>query len=53
MTREPVWYISALLYLIAIIVFVLAAFGAQVGSTSPTELVAAGLAFFAAAHLLP
>ncbi len=46
-------YASKLLILVAVIIFVLAVFGVNVGNTTPLEFVAAGLAFFAAAHLVP
>ncbi len=46
-------FVSFLLCLIAVIVFVLTAFGVTVGDTTPTEMVAAGLAFFAASFLVP
>jgi hypothetical protein len=46
-------YISVLLVLLAVITFVLTAFGVTVGDTTPVEMTAAGLAFFAAAHLVP
>lgn len=46
-------YVSKLLILIAVIMFVLTAFGVNVGDTTPAEMLAAGLAFFAAASLVP
>ncbi len=46
-------YASKLLVLVAVIIFVLAVFGVHVGSTTPLEFVAAGLAFFAASFLVP
>ncbi len=46
-------YASKLLVLIAVIIFVLAVFGVNVGSTTPLEFVSAGLAFFAASFLIP
>lgn len=46
----PQMNVSRLLILIAIILFVLAAFGVAVGSVS---LLALGLAFFAGSFLLP
>jgi hypothetical protein len=51
--RSPNFYVSALLILIAIIIFVLTVFSVTVGNTTPVEMVAAGLACFAAAHLIP
>jgi hypothetical protein len=44
--------VSALLLLIAIIIFVLAAFGVHIGSLGELDLIALGSAVFAAAHLL-
>lgn len=44
---------SALLLLIAIIIFILAAFGVHFGSVGELDSIALGSAFFAAAHLLP
>lgn len=46
-------YASKLLVLVSVIIFVLAAFGVEVGDVTPLEFVSAGLAFFAAAHLVP
>lgn len=43
---------GGLLILISVIIFVLAAFGVNVGDVTPVEFVAAGLAFFAAGHLV-
>jgi hypothetical protein len=43
---------SRLLILISIIVFVLAAFGVTFGDFGELDLIAAGLAFFAAGHLV-
>lgn len=46
--------VSKLLILVAVIIFVLVAFGAApIAGANALELVAAGLAFFAAAHLVP
>ena len=44
------WGLSGLLYLVAIVIFLLAAFGVDVGDD--VTLVPLGLAFFAAAHVL-
>lgn len=44
-------YASKLLVLVAVVVFVLAAFAVTVASLTPLELVAAGLAFFAASFI--
>ena len=43
---------SALLILVSIIVFVLVVFNVSIGDVAGVRLVAAGLAFFAAAHLV-
>jgi hypothetical protein len=45
--------VSALAFLIACIIFVLAGLGVDVGSLSELDLVAFGLAFVAAGLLLP
>jgi len=44
--------VSAILLLVAVIVFVLAAFGVEVGDAGSHQVVAAGLAFFAASFLV-
>lgn len=44
---------AAIAFLVACILFVLAAFGADVGSFSELDVVALGLAFVAAGLLLP
>jgi hypothetical protein len=46
-------YTSKLLVLVAVIIFVLVVFGVDVGSLTPVEFLAAGLAFFAASFLVP
>lgn len=46
-------YVSKLLLLVALVVFVLAAFGVDLGSMTPVQIVAAGLAFLAASFLIP
>lgn len=46
-------YASKLLLLVALIVFVLAAFGVTVGDVTPVEMVAAGLAFLTGSFLIP
>jgi len=43
---------SAILLLVSVIVFVLAAFGVEVGDAGALRVVAAGLAFFAASFLV-
>ncbi len=45
--------VSRILCLIAVIVFAVAAFGVTFASVGAIELVAAGLAFFAASFLVP
>lgn len=44
--------IGRVLILIAVIIFVLVVFGVSLGSISQFELLSAGLAFFAAGHLV-
>lgn len=47
-------YVSKLLCLVAVIIFVLTCFGVTVGDgTSAVEMVSAGLAFLAASFLVP
>lgn len=46
-------YVSKLLVLIALIVFVLVAFGVLISHATPVEEVSAGLAFLAASFLVP
>ncbi len=48
--RSSYFYASRVLLIIALLVFVLAAFGVKPG---PVEMVPAGLAFFAASFLIP
>jgi hypothetical protein len=43
---------SAILILVAAAIFVLAAFGVDVGDFDRTDMIALGLAFFAAGHVL-
>ncbi len=45
--------VSKLLVLVSVIIFVLVVFGVDIGDVTPVELVAAGLAFFAASFLVP
>jgi hypothetical protein len=45
------WGPSGLLFAAAIVIFVLAAFGADIGDFDRLDLLALGLAAFAAAHL--
>ena len=47
-------YVSKLLLLVAVIIFVLTCFGVTIGDgTSAVEMISAGLAFFAASCLVP
>ena len=50
--REKGALVGAILLLVSVIIFVLAAFGVEVGDTNSHQLVAAGLAFFAASFLV-
>ena len=54
MTRRAVggWGASALLYAAAVVLFVLAAFGVDVGDFDRLDLIALGLAAFAGGHLV-
>lgn len=45
------WGASALLYVAAVVLFVLAALGVDVGDFDRLDLIALGLAAFAGAHL--
>lgn len=45
--------VSVLLYIAAVVLFVLAAFGVTLGSLGELDIVALGLAVFAAAHVVP
>ena len=45
------WGISGLLAAVAIVIFVLAAFGVDVGDFDRLDMISLGLAFFAGAHL--
>jgi hypothetical protein len=44
---------SLAVYLAAVVLFVLAAFGFHVGSSNELDVIAAGLAAFALGHVLP
>jgi hypothetical protein len=46
------WGLSGLLYAVALVIFVLAAFGVDVGDFDRLDLLALGLAAFAGAHLV-
>ncbi len=46
------WGLSRILIAIAVVLFVLAAFGVDLGDFDRADLVALGLAFFAAGHLV-
>jgi hypothetical protein len=45
--------VNVVAYIVAVVVFVLAAIGVHVGSVGELDLVAAGLAAFALGHVLP
>ncbi len=45
------WGLSGLLYAAAVVLFVLAALGVDVGDFDRLDLIALGLAFFAAGHV--
>lgn len=45
--------VGALLYIVAVVLFVLAAFGVTLGSLGELDIVALGLAVFSAAHVVP
>ena len=51
-TRRSDWGVSRLLIAVAVVLFVLAAFGVDVGDFDRGDLVALGLAFFAAGHVV-
>ena len=44
---------SIVAYIVATVIFLLAAFGVNIGDTTELDLIAWGLAFFAVAHILP
>jgi hypothetical protein len=46
------WGLNGLLYAAAVVLFVLAAFGVDVGDFDRLDLIALGLAAFAGAHLV-
>lgn len=46
------WGVSRILIAIAVVLFVLAAFGVDLGDFDRGDIVALGLAFFAAGHIL-
>jgi hypothetical protein len=46
------WGLSGLLQIVAIVIFVLVAFGVDLGDFDRFELLALGLAFFAGGHVL-
>ena len=46
------WGAAGLLYAVAVVIFVLAAFGVDVGDFDRLDLLALGLAAFAGAHLV-
>lgn len=45
--------VSLVAYIVAIVLFLLAAFGVTFGDTSELDMVAFGLAAFALGHILP
>lgn len=45
--------VSAVFYVLAVVIFVLAGFGANVGDLGEVDLIAFGLASFAFAHVVP
>lgn len=47
----PRWGLGRILILVAAILFVLAAFGVDLGDFDSADIIALGLAFFAAGHL--
>ena len=51
-TRRADWGVSRLLIAVAAVLFVLAAFGVDLGDFDRGDLVALGLAFFAAGHVV-
>ena len=51
--RTRSWGASAILLLIAVIIFVLAGFGVTIGTLDQADEVCFGLAFFAASFLVP
>ena len=50
--RRADWGLSRILIAIAVVLFVLAAFGGDVGDFDRGDLLALGLAFFAAGHVV-
>ena len=51
-TRRADWGLSRILIAIAVVLFVLAAFGVDLGDFDRGDLLALGLAFFAAGHVV-
>lgn len=45
--------VGVVLYLVAVVLFVLAAFGVTLGAFGELDIVALGLAAFAAGHVVP
>ncbi len=50
--RRDAWGLGRILIAIAVVLFLLAAFGVDVGGFDRTDLVSLGLAFFAAGHIV-
>lgn len=50
--RGGAWGVSRILIAIAVVLFVLAAFGVDLGDFDRLDMVALGLAFFAAGHVV-
>ena len=50
--RGGAWPVSRILILVAVVLFVLAAFGVTAGDFEGIDIVALGLAFFAAGHVV-
>ena len=46
------WGLNGLLYAVAVVIFVLAAFGVDLGDFDRFDMIALGLAAFAGAHLV-
>ena len=51
-TRRADWGLSRILIAVSVVLFVLAAFGVDLGDFDRGDLLALGLAFFAAGHVV-
>ena len=51
-TALGTWGVSRILIAVAVLLFVLAAFGVDLGDFDRADLLALGLAFFAAGHIV-